>query len=216
LGFSWKFLETFSAERKNTFPAAGKDGAPVVRAEASVEEYLPLVVSTLNEQQTAKLIDIAARDRRTNVLSSPKVTIFNGTEAMIAEGSQRPFVVGMFQRAAGTTEPKIIVLEEGTKINVHAVVGHDRKKVHVAASVEMKSVGDVTTASTSYRGSNVSIQVPSVKRRSIDVAADVEGGQTLLVGCIPTGKDQPYLYYLLSARAISEAKLAAVRVPQSK
>ncbi|HEX3599987.1 MAG TPA: M56 family metallopeptidase, partial [Lacipirellulaceae bacterium] len=209
LGVSWQFLEAFSAERENSFPAAGRDGLPVVHAEASVDEYLPLVVSTLNKQQTDRLIDIAQSDRRTNVLNAPKITIFNGMEAMIADCAQRPFVIGVFQRVAGATEPKIVVLEEGTKIKVRAVVGPDRRKVHVEASVDMKSMGDVTTASTLYRGSRVSIQVPSVKRRSIDVTADVERGQTLLVGCIPTGKEQPYSYYLLSARTISDPAKAA-------
>lgn len=203
LGVSWQFLEAFSSERENAFPSPAHDGGPVVHAESRVDEYLPLVVSTLNEEQTAKLLDIAQGDRRTNVLSAPKVTIFNGQEAMIAACVQRPFVVGVFQRAAGATEPKIVVLEEGTKIKVRAVQG--KNKVRLQASLEMKSLGDVTTASTSYRGAQVSIQVPSVNRRCIDVGADLENGQTLLVGSIPTGKQQQYLYYLLSARKIAES-----------
>jgi hypothetical protein len=203
LGVSWQFLEAFSAERENAFPTAGQDGGPVVHAEARVDEYLPLVVSTLNEVQTAQLLDIAQGDARTNVLNAPKVTIFNGMEATIADCVQRPFVVGVFQRAPGATEPKIVVLEEGTKIKVRAVQG--QKKVHLQASLDMKSLGDVTTISTSYRGAQVSIQVPSVNRRCIDVGADLEDGQTLLVGSIPTGKQQGYLYYLLSARKIAES-----------
>lgn len=150
------------------------------------------------------MIDLAQGDRRTSVLQAPKVTIFNGQEATIADCTQRPFVVGVFQRAAGATEPKVVVLEEGTKINVRAVANQNRENVHLEASLDMRALGDVTTASTSYRGAQVSIQVPSVNRRSIDVAADVEDGQTLLVGCIPTGKQQKYMYYLLSADVISE------------
>jgi hypothetical protein len=69
----------------------------------------------------------------------------------------------------------------------------------------MKSLGDIETASTSYRGAPVTIQVPSVNRRCIDVGADLEDGQTLLVGSIPTGKQQQYLYYLLSARKTVES-----------
>jgi type II secretory pathway component GspD/PulD (secretin) len=202
LGVSWQFLEAFSGERKNAFPSPGHDGAPVVHAESRVDEYLPLVVSTLNEKQTAKLLDVAQGERKTNVLNAPKVTIFNGMEATIASCTQRPFVVGVFQRTAGATEPKVVVLEEGTKIKVRAVQG--LKKVHLQASLEMKSLGEVTTASASYRGAQVSIQVPSVNRRCIDVGADLEDGQTLLVGSIPTGKQQQYLYYLLSARRIDE------------
>jgi hypothetical protein len=207
-------LEAFSAEGENAFPSAGHDGRPVVHAEARVDEYLPLVVSTLNEEQTAKLLDIAQGDRRTNVLNAPKVTIFNGMEATIADCVQRPFVVGVFQRAAGATEPKIVVLEEGTKIKIRVVQG--RKKVHLQASLETKSLGDVTTASTSYQGAQVSIQVPSVNRRCIDVGADLEDGQTLLVGSIPTGKQQQYLYYLLSARKIAESVVPTTGAASNK
>jgi type II secretory pathway component GspD/PulD (secretin) len=203
LGVSWQFLEAFSAERENDFPSPGHDGGPVVHAESRVDEYLPLVVSTLNAEQTAKLLVIAQGDPRSNVLNAPKVTIFNGMDATISACSQRPFVVGVFQRTAGATEPKIVVLEEGTKIKVRAVQG--KNKVRLQASLEMKSLGDVSTASTSYRGAQVSIQVPSVKRRCIDVGADLEDGQTLLVGSIPTGKQQQYLYYLLSARKVMES-----------
>jgi len=96
LGASWQFIEAFSSERENPLPTVAHDGAPIVHAEASVDEYLPLVVATLNEQQTTRLIDIAQGDRRTNVLNAPKVTIFNGMEAMVADCSQRPFVVGVF------------------------------------------------------------------------------------------------------------------------
>jgi bla regulator protein blaR1 len=216
LGISWQFLEAFSSVRESAFPTAGRDGAPVVRAEAHVDEYLPLVVSTLSKEQAARLIGLAQGDRRTNVLQAPKVTIFNGQEAMIVDCTQRPFVVGVFQRVAGANEPKVVVLEEGTKINVRGVQSQDRKKVHLEASLDMRALGDVTTASTSYRGGQVSIQVPSVNRRSIDVAADIEDGQTLLVGCIPTGKQQQYTYYLLSASGISQATKPATTPPSEQ
>jgi hypothetical protein len=209
LGVSWQFVEAFSAERENIFPSIRHESATVVRAEASVDEYLPLVVSTLNEQQHTKLLNLAYGERHSNVLNAPKVTIFNGMEATIADCSQRPFVVGVFERAPGVTQPKVVVLEEGTKIKIHAVVGRDRKQVHIAASLDMRSVGDVTTASTSFRGAPVTIQVPSVNRRTIDVAGDIESGQTLLVGFIPTGKQKQYLYYMMSARTISESGVVA-------
>jgi type II secretory pathway component GspD/PulD (secretin) len=206
LGVSWQFLEAFSQERESAFPTAGHDGALVVHAESRVDEYLPLVVSTLDKVQTAKLIEIAQSNRRANVLNAPKVTIFNGQEAMIADVVQRPFVVGVFQQTSGANAPKTVVLDEGTKIKVRAVQSRDRKRVHLETSVDMRVLGDVTTASTSYRGQPVSIQVPSVNHKSIDVAADIEDGQTVLVGSIPTGKQKQYLYYLVSASRISEIK----------
>ncbi len=200
LGVSWQFLEAFSPERETVFPSAKQGDGPVVHAESRVDEYLPLVVATLNEEQTTRLIESAQGDRRSNVLQAPKVTMFNGMEATIADCTQRPFVVGVFQRMAGATEPKVVVLEEGTKIKVRAVV--DGRNVRLQASLDMKALGEVATATTLYRGSQVSIQVPSVNRRSIDVDAKLESGQTLLVGSIPTGKQQKYSYYLVSAKKL--------------
>jgi beta-lactamase regulating signal transducer with metallopeptidase domain len=214
LGISWQFVEAFSSDRGTAFPTRARDGMPVVRAEATVDEYLPIVVATLDPNQSAKLIDRAQGDRRTNVLNAPKITIFNGQEATIADCSQRPFVVGVFQRVAGVNEPKVVVIEEGTKINAFAIVRCDGKKLHLEASLKMSALGEVTTATTTFRGQPVSIQIPRVNRRNIDVVSDIEDGHTLLVGCIPTEHPtktseqfplakQQYSYYLLTAKGIS-------------
>jgi bla regulator protein blaR1 len=204
MGISWQFLEAFSSDRGATIPARAKDGMPVVRAEATVDVYLPIVVATLDRRQTAKLIDIAQGDRRANVLNAPKITIFNGQEAVIADCSQRPFVVGVFQKVAGANEPKVVVIEEGTRINVRGILSRDQKKLHLETSVNMSALGDVTTATTSFRGQQVSIQVPRVNRQSIDVVSDVDDGHTLLIGFVPTDKQKHYSYYLLTAERISE------------
>ena len=72
-------------------------------------------------------------------------------------------------------------------MRIRAAVGADRKKVHVEASVDIKSMGDVATASTVYRGAPVSIQVPSVKRRNIDaVAEDKEAVLERVKSKVPT------------------------------
>ena len=216
LGVSWQFMEAFSPERETTFPIERSGTAAVVRAQATVDEYLPLVVATLNEQQRSRLVQIAHQERNSNLLIAPKITIFNGTEAMLADCSQRPFVVGMLERRSGATEPKIVVIEEGTKMKIRAVVGQDRKKIHIAAGIDMKSIGDVTTASTSYRGTPVTIQVPSVNRRSVDVAGDIEDGKTLLVGFIPTEKQKRYLYLLISAQTVADVPVPAPPQTTSK
>lgn len=218
LGVSWQFMEALSSDNEGPLPEPRVDGNPVVRAAATVDQYLPLVVASLDERQTEKLIEIAQGDRRTNVLNAPKITIFNGQEATIVDCSQRPFVIGVIPiigELATADQPKIIVIEEGTRIVARGTVSRDLKKIHLEASLSVKSLGTVTNATTIFHGQPVSIQVPSVNRQSIETVADLADGHTLLVGCIPTEQTtdstkrpislkQRFAYYLLTVHRLGD------------
>ena len=72
----------------------------------------------------------AEGDQRTNVLQAPKVTLFNGQTASVQDQSQRPFVTSIIPVVgdfAAAQQPVIVVLNEGTSLNVQAVVSSDRR-----------------------------------------------------------------------------------------
>lgn len=220
LGISWQFLEALTSEHEAAYPVTNPNGLPAVRAEAKVEKYLPLMVATVNKEQAAQLLELAQSDARTNVLNAPKITVFNGECAKIADCVERPFVVGVFQRYPGVNEPKIVELREGTTIKVRTTQYDDGRKLRLEACLDVRGMGDVTLASAPYRGTSVSIQVPSINRLNIDVNADVENGHALLVGSIPTGGQQKYTYYMLSAERLdvhswgdSASKWSKLNVP---
>ncbi len=93
-GVSWQSLEAL-ADSGLERAAPNAKNAPIVRGRASVDEYLPVAVALLTEQQTKRLVNLAQTVTTANIMSAPKVTVFNGQHATISTQTQRPFVVGV-------------------------------------------------------------------------------------------------------------------------
>jgi bla regulator protein blaR1 len=208
IGVTWQYLQAFSNERQNTLPQPASGEMPVVRAESRVDEYLPVAVCTLTEAQTSKLIDTAQQDVRTNVLNAPKITFFNGQQAMVADYAQRPFVVGVHQirgEFATASQPNVIVIDEGTKILLRGTQTKDQKRIRLEARIDCSSLAEVSTASAKLDSGEVTIQLPKVNRFAFDIATEVDDGQTLLVGCLAPDKSGYMWYCLLTTKNIDVA-----------
>lgn len=102
----------------------------------------------LSEIEAYFLIEAAQGDRRTNVLNAPKVTLFNGQQAFVADAVSQPFVVGVIPvvgEFAAAQQPVIVVLNEGTLMTIQAVVSNDRRYVRLTVVPFFTQVGDVDT-----------------------------------------------------------------------
>ena len=102
----------------------------------------------LSDIEAYFLIEAAQGDRRTNVLNAPKVTLFNGQQAFVADATQRPFVVGVIPvvgEFAAAQQPVIVVLNEGTMMTIQAVVSEDRRYVRMTIVPFFTQIGDVDT-----------------------------------------------------------------------
>jgi type II secretory pathway component GspD/PulD (secretin) len=174
----------------------------VVRAQASVDEYLPVAVAVLNEAQAKRLLDKAQSATTANVMYAPRVTLFNGQNASISIRTQRPFVVGMQAGGAGP-DPKTALIDEGLQLSLRTVQSADAKRIQLEGSLSLSQIGEVRTASAIVHGKPATIQIPRVKRRRIDVSAEIPDGQSLLVECIPTFEEKTYFYLLLTVRRIT-------------
>ncbi len=100
----------------------------------------------LSEIEAYFLIEAAQGDRRTNILNAPKVTLFNGQQAFVADAVSRPFVVGVIPvvgEFAAAQQPVIVVLNEGTLMTIQAVVSNDRRYVRLTVVPFFTQVGDV-------------------------------------------------------------------------
>jgi beta-lactamase regulating signal transducer with metallopeptidase domain len=201
LGVSFESIEAFSPDLPSRMFVSSHDTTPVVRGESRVDVYQPVVVAALDETQLTKLVDFAQSDRRTNILSAPTVTFFNGQDCTIADCTQRPFVVGVTQsNPPGANQPKIVVIDEGTKINLRCSQTRDRKKVHVQGNFEFSAVAEVSTATMRLNGDPVTVQIPHVNRNTLEVVHDIAPEHTLLVGFLPTDNKPDCLYLLLTPK----------------
>lgn len=102
----------------------------------------------LSDIEAFFLIEAAQGDRRTNVLNAPKVTLFNGQQAFVADATQRPFVVGVIPvvgEFASAQQPVIVVLNEGTMMTIQAVVSDDRRYVRMTIVPFFTQIGNVDT-----------------------------------------------------------------------
>ena len=203
LGISWKYMEAFAIEQPAAAVKRRDDGMPVVRAAASVDEYRPIVVTTLSEAEESRFIDASQGNRLINIIQAPRVTLFNGQRGVIVDCAQIPFVVGVnavIGELATAAQPKIVVLDEGSRIGLRATEGSDAKSTCLEASIQFSSVDDVAQATAIFHGSPVTIQTPRVKRVGFDVDCEVEEGESLLVGCLPAFEQEGYFYTLISVQ----------------
>ncbi|WP_390620381.1 type II secretion system protein GspD [Stieleria varia] len=102
----------------------------------------------LSDIEAFFFLQAAQGDDRNNVMQAPKVTLFDGQFASISDVSQRPFVtsitpvVGDF---AVAQQPVIVVLNEGTQLNVQGIVSDDKRFVRLTLVPFFSEIRDVDT-----------------------------------------------------------------------
>jgi len=123
----------------------------------------------LSDIEAFFLINASQGDRRANVLQAPKVTLFNGQQAIIVDSSFRPFVISVIPvvgEFAAAQQPVIVVLSEGTLMTVQAVVSDDRRYVRLTLVPFFSQIGDVQTFT--FEGSQTSSSSSSTTDQNSD------------------------------------------------
>ncbi|MGE0758536.1 MAG: hypothetical protein AB7O38_16030 [Pirellulaceae bacterium] len=170
-------------------------------------------VAILSDIEAFFVVQAAQGDRRSNVLTAPKVTLFNGQLASVNDTSQRPFVTSLIPVVgdfAVAHQPVITVLNEGTQLGVQAVVSPDRRFVRLTLVPFFSQVGDVqeftfSGTTTTDTGTNVvdpngdptgerdnqvtsragtTIQLPTFSFTTVSTTVSVPDGGTILLGGI--------------------------------
>jgi bla regulator protein BlaR1 len=203
-GVKWRSLSAESFVQNAPFSAASAQAGTVVQASARVEDHLPVFATPLNEREWKAIVEMAQSDSGSNVMFAPKITLFNGQQAQIADCVRRPFVVGMDSQPGEAAQPRVEIIDEGTKLTLRTVLREDRKHVQLAGTIEMTSIVDIGTASASPAAGNVTVQVPRVRRCRIAVASEAEDGQPLLIGCLPSFDRKEFFYVMLTVRVIEQ------------
>lgn len=199
---SWSSLEAFSADREENRPWEFGTGTEIARAGAAVEDYFPIAMAILNPRDAIAVTNAASGEKSANVLHAPQFTLFNARGAQHRDVVTRPFVIGFQAGVAGGPEPKIAVIDEGIKLTLRALPGHAPGRVKLEGRVELTAITDITMASATLRGASKTIQIPRVKRRNIDIVSELQDGQSLLIGCLPTYEQKQFFYVLLTVHHV--------------
>ncbi|QDV20860.1 Regulatory protein BlaR1 [Gimesia panareensis] len=202
---TWNALEADVAPTSRTqFDSLSDSNEPIVQASAIVEEYFPVRVAVLTEDQVAHFIRMAQSDARSNILYAPKVTVFNGQRATVSDIVQRPFVIGLRKNENAELQPKIKVIDDGRKLTFRTVISDEGSEVNLKGLIELSQIVDVNLYTTQIAGKEATIQIPRVIRRSITVASSLKDEQTLLI-CIPPAFQQKlFQYVMLKVRILDE------------
>jgi general secretion pathway protein D len=167
----------------------------------------------LSDIEAFFFLQAAQGDSRTNVLQAPKVTLFDGQQANINDTVERLFVTSI-QPVVGdfavAQQPIVVVLNEGTQLNVQAVVSDDKRFVRVTLLPYFSQIGEVGTFT--YEGrrrrtttnierdpvtgepinedeeddfiEGTTVQQPTLASTSISTTVSVPDGGTILLGGI--------------------------------
>jgi type II secretory pathway component GspD/PulD (secretin) len=201
-GIEWKSIGAAPAIHDEELAPSRLQSGTVVRASAQVEDHLPIFFVPLNGRQVQSITQAAQSDSRGSLMFAPKVTLFNGQQAVVADLVKRPFVVGLEKQPDRAIKPRVQIVDEGTKITLRTVLQEDRKNIRLTGRIDLANIIDVGFVSAFAEGENLSIQVPRVRKCRISVASEIEDGQSLLIGCLPRFDRKDFFYVLLTVRHI--------------
>jgi bla regulator protein blaR1 len=228
INIPWRYLANTPNLRvaENGFrPNAGSDASmphlpqasdqPGFRANIQYEESMPLIYSMLNPKHTEYVMTRSQGGRYMKILYAPKVTLFNGTRGLLADITQRPFVVGVnpiVGDLATALQPQIAIADEGSKIFLRPVLSADHKRIQLNSRIEFSDVEAVKTASILVphpeHSGEATIQVPQMRRLSVDICAEIENGHSLMLGSLQgadkRSKNAANMFVLLTPRLISD------------
>ena len=193
---------------------AAEDKIRQVSATSYVEKSAPVLYAVLKDKQIRTFFEKATGNDRTNILTAPKVTLFNGQEATIKDVTTRPFVVGLnrVKDASGKTPDEmqsvVRTVDEGTSIRLQPVL-RDQQKIELSSELILSSIQGVETAEIPLSANKkpVAIQIPEVAVTRIRTSLEIPVGETLVLGSFPKGEDQTLLV-LLTCRIAEKAEKA--------
>ena len=202
-----EFPEGLTRDGSNAFTFESRDES--VRSR-------PSVAAKISDYQAQLLMHRCRRDEHSNVLMAPKVTLFNGQQALMQDEVQRPFVTGVRPREhdRDTMDPMIKVISEGWRMQLQAEVSED-ESVQLRCVLTQSEIENVELAHLPFLAADeatakVTVQVPSVTRSTVRSNVRLERNESLLIASPGTFKsddsDQQSqaTFYMITPRLIRE------------
>lgn len=99
----------------------------------------------LSDTQVIQLLELVQRDRHSNVMQAPKVTLFNGQHAKVQTTEEFSFVteIEVLNNAGGSVaQPKTEKIMTGMQLSLQPVVAADRGSVRVAVGLKLAALDE--------------------------------------------------------------------------
>jgi len=208
VGETWKPMKSpMSLEQSDVLDSGNPTEVQVV-AYSVVEQYLPMIASVMKKEKVRQVLQTVQANARSNAMMSPKVTTFNGQQANIFSGTQRPFVTSVSPDQNGVLKPDITVVNEGIGMDILSTSRNGQEQIEVEAQIKLSEIQDVNTFTTKWKGKDVTVQMPTVQNRRVVTTVSMNSGESFLVGFAPSKGESDFLYVLLTIRKIDVQELA--------
>jgi hypothetical protein len=145
----------------------------------------PALAARIGEPELTQLVRTVAADRNGNIMLAPKVTLFDGQTAFIADQVQRPFVTGVDPTADGRLQPIVSVVDEGLGFVLTPKTGDD-DTVSLDFEVRASSIGKISYANLPIRSSDnsnpqLTVQVPATEQYEVSSSVKLAAGESIVV-----------------------------------
>ncbi len=150
-------------------------------SDAWSQHSVPAFIQKLNPEETTSFVQRQQADRRSNVVSAPKITIFDGLAATIQCGGRRPFVTGLRSRDDGSYEPQISIVVDGYRLHLRSQLSDDQKATQLHIQFQQSEILDVEVFTVQTKGKSASVQIPHVSRSVVTSTNSIPLGHTLLI-----------------------------------
>ena len=186
----------------------------------------PAIAARIDEAELAQLIRTVSTDRKGNILFAPKVTMFDGQTANIADQSRRPFVTGVDPKADGRMQPVVSIVEEGLSLVLTPKAG-DGDSVTLDFKVKSSSIGKVSFANLPIGTSNNSesgftVQVPATEQYEVSSSVKLAAGESIVVAIPrvfdnkPGADSETTMIVALTPRIIDMQELSVATGPKNQ
>ncbi|MCA9123499.1 MAG: hypothetical protein H6822_32885 [Planctomycetaceae bacterium] len=191
---------------------------PLAKAGVSTTTNLPALYKVLDAKPAMDLLTDFQKDKRTKVISAPKVTLFSGQPATIADATRHPFVVGLkpSRENANSVEPQILVVECGNIVQIRPLLRSDNN-LWIDYDVKVSRLDDVSQRVVQVAGQDnpLTLQVPKVVTARIESAVEFEPGKTVVLGGVPVGDgSRNQLVVMLQAVCDEHPRNNAIEIPE--
>ncbi len=132
------------------------------------------------------VLDLLEKVGKTNLLSSPRITVLNGEEAKLAVATRQPFVSQTVVQTANSTNTadNVQFVDVGVTLKVLPRISHD-DYVELKIKPEVSSSNQTVELQGVAQGSNTAFtrtRIPVVTTQELETTVLVKSGTTLIIG----------------------------------
>lgn len=137
--------------------------------------------------QLEAILEAVKKKQKARMVSSPRVTVFNGQRAHLLSINQRAYIQDVEVNQTGVIpvlNPVIGILNTGSILDVRPTVSYDRKYVMLEVRPTLASQTGTRSSIVTLAGGNTSIpiELPTIVVQKIRTSVTVPDGGTVLIG----------------------------------